>query len=417
MLEVKGFHGFRFAAEKVGTLDDVLTPPWDVITPEDRRVLIERSPYNMAHVLLPDAEGGRTRYKAAGRDLESWITDGALRQDQSDSFYLLEQEFADLDGYIHTRRGFFGVTRLPEPGQRLVLGHERTFSGPTEDRLRLIEATRANLGPVFVLYADPENELGPFLDQTEQGPPNDEVQTYDGVIQRIWQVPHDDAVTAFFRDKKLYIADGHHRFHTAGVYRDAMRARELPDGPRPYDYVLMGFVALTDPGLQIYPPHRLAPIPEDFRASTFLADLKRWFEVRSVEEDFPSRVKAQSGCTIGVAINGIGDYLLTLRDIDRTKMLGEDHGPAWRNLDVVVLHRGIIEGILGFPEDTQFVYEHDAGKALQAIRRGDYGLAFLLKAVQSEEVCACAEAGDPMPQKSTYFSPKLPSGAVIHRLV
>jgi len=415
MLDVKGFRGFRFVPEKVGPLDDVITPPYDVIGPAERRMLAQRSPYNMAHLLLPEPRDGLTGADAAARDLDAWIAEGALRQDPTESFYLLEQTFADMEGYVHLRRGFFAVTRLPEPGERIVLGHERTFKRPFEDRLRLIEATRANLGSIFVLYADPDDTLAAFLNHMDDYPPDAVASTHDAVIQRLWRVPHDDGIAAFFRDKRLYIADGHHRFHTAVAYRDAMRERERAN--RPYDYVLMGFVAFCDPGLTIYPPHRLAPLPEGFTVEKFLADLERWFEVHAVDEDLLGQVKAQPGCAIGVAIAGIGRYLLVLRDVDRAEMLGDDHGAAWRDLDVTVLHRGIVERILGLPEDTQFVYEPDADKALEAVKRDEFGLGFLLKAIQSEEVCACAEAGDAMPQKATYFYPKLPSGAVIHRLV
>ena len=416
MLEVRGFRGLRFAPEQVGSLDDVVTPPWDVIGPADRRTLADRSPYNMARVLLPEPVDGLAPEEAAARDLNAWIGQGILRQDPADSFYLIEQEFADMEGYVHSRRGFFGVARLPEPGERLVLGHERTFRGPLEDRGRLTNATRANLGPVFVLHDDPDGALSPFLSQMDSRPPDAVARTIDGVIQRVWRVPHDEGVTAFFRDKRLYIADGHHRFNTAVLYRDRMRQHECSNSPQPYDYILMGFVAFGDPGLMIYAPHRLVPRPDGFKPSTFLTKLKRWFEVHFVDEDLPGRVRDEPGCAIGLAIDGIGQYLLILRDIDRVHLLGDDHGPAWRNLDVAVLHRGIIERLLGLPQDSQFVYEYDPRVALEAVQRGEHDLAFLLKAVQSEEIAACAEAGDPMPQKATYFFPKLPSGLVIHRL-
>jgi uncharacterized protein (DUF1015 family) len=269
---------------------------------------------------------------------------------------------------------------------------------------------------VFVLYADPEQALAPFLGQMDACPPDMQMTTFDGVLQRVWRVPQDDTVTAFFRGQTLYIADGHHRFRTAMVYRDMMRAKEQPDGPRPYDYIMMGFVSFSDPGLQIDPPHRLVPMPEDFSAIAFLDALAPWFEVEPVTADLPARLTAQPGCAFGLAIRGHGEYLLTLRDIDRVAMLGDDHGAAWRNLDIAVLHRGIIERLLGLPADTQFAYVHNAEKALEFVRNAESGLAFLVKPVHPKEVRACAEDGDPMPQKATYFFPKLPTGAALHRL-
>jgi uncharacterized protein (DUF1015 family) len=248
--------------------------------------------------------------------------------------------------------------------------------------------------------------------------------TIDGVRQEFWRVPHDESVTEFLCDKTLYIADGHHRFLTACAYRDAMR-KAHPDakGPRPYDFVLMGLVAFEDPGLAIYPPHRLLPKPDGFESARFLEDLARWFEVVPVESSLDKEVEragkaAPSGaCIFGVAIHDKGEYLLKLRDLPRDQLLGNDRAAAWRDLDVAVLHRGVIEGILGVPEGTQFTYEKSAERAIAAAQEGEAELAFILRPTRAAQIRACAEAGEPMPQKSTYFFPKIPSGVVIHRLI
>ena len=416
MLEVKGFRGLRFVPERVQSLDAVITPPYDVITAEERRALAGRNPYSMVRLILPEEEDGLTRYEVAARYLDAWIADGILEQDRVESFYLIEQTFRDGAGGERMRRGFLGVAKLPEADENYVLGHERTFPATTEDRVRLTEATRANLGPVFALYADRENRLDAFLAQTRGRPPDFSARTIDDVAQRVWRVPHDGAVMEFFRGKRLYIADGHHRFQTARVYRDEMRKREQPTGLRPYDYVLMGFVSITDPGLLICATHRLMAMPRGFELERFISVAKRWFDVEPLETCLAQKVAAEPGCAIGVAIRNAGQYLLRLRLIDRVALLGVDHGPAWRNLDVAVLHRGVIERVMGLSGETPFVYERDAAKALDAVARGDYGFAFVLKATSSDQICACAEAGEPMPHKSTYFFPKLPSGAVIHRL-
>ncbi|HOZ47004.1 MAG TPA: DUF1015 domain-containing protein [Candidatus Hydrogenedentes bacterium] len=416
MLEVRPFRAHRFDPSLAGLLDDVITPPWDVIGPEHRAALAQRNPYNMVHLILPQPDAEEMPADAAGRRIEEWIARGVLQQEDTPCFYLLEQEFADGEGYVQRRRGFFAVTRLPEPGQSFVLGHERTFDVRVDDRLRLTRATRANLGPVFVLYDDSAGALSSFLEGTNASSPSFEARTHDGVIHRVWITPDEPTITRFFADKKLYIADGHHRFRTAMLYRDEQRAIERPDGLRPYDYVLMGFVAFQDPGLRIYPPHRMVSLGHRLDERRFLADLEPWFEVHYVD-DLPGRVRAESGCAIGLILDGIGQYLLRLRPIDRVALLGNDHGPAWRNLDVAVLHRGILERILGLGADTPFEYECNAAEAIRAVREGRFDMAFLLKPSQPEDVAACAEAGDTMPQKATYFFPKLPSGAVIHRLV
>ena len=418
MLDVCGFRGLTFDTGKVLSQNHVITPPYDVISPAERELLAKLSPYSMVHLLLPRERDGLSRYESAAAHLETWIEQGILVQDPEPSFYLLRQHFVDLDGAPRVRRAFFGVTRLPKRGEKTILGHERTFNKPVEDRLRLTQATRANLGAVFVLYADPEQVLAPFFAHMDAHPPAAAADTLDGVKQEFWRVPHSDAVTAFFRDKILYIADGHHRFQTAQTYRDALRQQKPSAGPQPYDYVLMGFVCLDDPGLKIYPPHRLVPKPDGFDLSSFLKALDPWFEVLPVCEDLPGHVEQDpSACVIGVAIHGEGDYLLRWRDRDRTALLGDDRGPAWRDLDVALLHRGIIEGILGMPPETQFAYVKSAGQAMHAAHSGSTGLAFILRATRADQIRACAEAGEPMPQKSTYFFPKLPSGVVIHRLI
>ena len=416
MPEVKGFRAYRYVQSRVGSYDQVITPPFDVISPEERLELMARSPYNLTHLILPEEKYGVSKYEAAAKDFQSFVSQGVLAQDAEDSFYLLEQTFNDIDGKQHTRRGFFGVAKIPEPGVETVLGHERTFITKIQDRLALTRATRTNLGAVFSLYSDPDGAMRPFLDQMRARPEDMLAHTIDNVTQRVWRVPHDPRVTDFFLSKKLYIADGHHRFATAVAYRDEMRAKEKPTGPRPYDYVLMGFVDMDDPGLLVYPAHRVLDPPADFSTEDFLAKLKRWFDVTPSGDGLAQEVRdaAPSGCAIGLAIRGADRYLLKLRDIDRVEYLGSDRGPAWRELDVAILHRGIIENTLGLPEGAEFVYEHSAQKALDLVDSGKKGLAFILNATLARQIQGCAEAREPMPQKSTYIYPKLPSGAAIN---
>lgn len=417
MLSVHPFRGFRYDPAKVGNLDQCITPPYDVISPEERARLAASSPYNLVHLILPEAARGEDKYAAAGMLIEEWIAAGVLVQDPAPVYTLLRQTFTGLDGQRHVRRGFLAITRLPEHGEHYVLGHERTFDKPVADRLRLTQETRANLGPVFVLYSDPAGNLAPFLAQMEQRPAEYRATTIDGTLQEFWRVPPDTRVNAHLCGKTLYIADGHHRFQTACVYRDEMR-RQFPHAKNPpWDYALMGFVALEDPGLAIYPTHRLAPEPEGFSAPRTLDALKEWFEVRAVPHDsiVEALETAPGKCVIALVTDN-GAWLLTLQEHDRERLLGTDRGPAWRDLDVAVLHRGILERILGFPEGFAFAYEKSAERAVEAVRRGEAGLAFLLRPTKASQICACAEAGERMPQKSTYFFPKLPSGGVIYRL-
>ena len=414
MAEVRGFSAFRFDPAVVGNLDNVVTPPFDVITEDERVMLSARSPYNYTHVILPQDRDGKSKYDVAAETLGKWIAEGALKQDGEESFYLLEQTFTALDGATFVRRGFFGVAKVPEPGEDTVLGHERTFEWKVTDRLALTEATRTNLGAVFVLYKDDNHALGPFLNQMNMRAPDLEARTFEGVTQKVWRVKADPAVTAFFKDKKLYIADGHHRYRTAHTYRDKMRLAERPDGPRPYDYVLMGFIAMYDEGLFVYPAHRVIDLPEGFNQQTFLKDLEQWFEVLPVEDHLAEHVREEEECAIGVAFKGGKQFVLRLRDIDRVELLGNEHGAAWRDLDVSVLHGGILERLLHFPSDALHIYEKDPKLAIDMVESGKKGAAFILRNMLPAQVCACAEARESMPQKATYFFPKLPSGAAVY---
>lgn len=416
MTEIRGFRGYRFDSSVVGSYDDVITPPYDVINEAQRRELMARSPYNMVHVLLPEGEG-EERYRNAAQRLDSWLSEGAMKQDAEPSFYLLSQTFRGLDGEELVRKSFFATARLPEYGKSSFLDHERVFEKKVTDRLSLTEHTRANLGAVFVMYRDPEGKMTSFYDVINERPEDMRATTIDGVTQRVWKVPHDDAVTRFFRDETLYIADGHHRFRTACLYRDRMHEREQPDTEQPYDFILMGFVAMEDSGLRVWPTHRLADPPPGFDEKAFIEAAGKWFDITPAGDDLPARVEDAPGCALGMAVHGGGRYLLTLRDIDRAALLGEDRTDAWRDLDVAVLHRGLLERIMGMPEGAEYEYEPRADAALDAVVAGKKGLAFFLKGTRTEQICACAHAADPMPQKSTYFFPKLPSGAVIHRLV
>lgn len=418
MLEIKPFCGLRFDPAVTGCLDAVITPPYDVITPEERDRLAAGSPWNMTHVILPKAgpEGG-SPYDSAARTLAKWKSDNGLRRDDTPSYYLLRQTFTDLDGQTQVRRAFFAAVKLPEAGERHILGHERTFDKPVEDRLLLTRATRTSLGAVFVLYSDPEARLAAFLGQMDARPADLTATTFEGVRQELWRVAEDPAVAPFFPGHTLYIADGHHRFRTACTYRDEIRAREGADGGlKPYDYALMGFVAFEDPGLQVYAAHRVVKECA-MDHEQVMAALAPWFDAAPAKGDLAARVKdAPDDGVFGLVTRDHGQWLLTFKGPDRAALLGDDRAKAWRDLDVALLHRGIFERILGQPEGAEYGYEKFASGAVAAVREGGAPMAFLLRATRADQIRACAEAGEPMPQKSTYFFPKLCTGAVMYPL-
>ena len=416
MPEVRGFSAIRYNPEKIDDFDKVITPPFDVINPQQREELHGRSPYNMARILLPDERDGKTKYEAAAEDLDAWIAEDVFKQDDADSLYLLEQTFKGLDGNEYTRRGFFGVAKLPEEGERTILGHERTFEYKVKDRLALTKACEANTGAVFVMYEDPDRDIDFLYAPMDECEPDMTATTIEGTHVRLWRVGHDDRIPAFFEQRSLYIADGHHRFLTACVNKRDTRAAN-GDQPGRHDYIMMGFVPLHDPGLIVYPAHRALDIPENFDEGQFFEKVEEWFDIKKTEGALVDAVNAESNTAFGLTIGGEGDCVLVLKDgVDRAEFLGEEHGPAWREVDVSVLHGGLFERIMGLDVNTEFVYEPDPAKVVDLVSSGEKGMALLLQNMNPAQICRCADADEYMPQKATYFFPKLPSGAVIHRL-
>lgn len=418
MLEVKGFRAYRFSEKVVGNLSHALTPPFDVIDAVQRKALAALGPHNMTHVILPEAQGELDRYESAAKIFDGWIEEGALAQDAEDSYYLLEQRFEDGEGAERVRRALLAAVKIPENEGETILGHERTFRRRVEDRLALTRAARMMPSPLLTMYSDPETELGAFLGQMDDQEPHCQAGTIDGVTQRLWRIADGEGVvTRFFSEKTLYIADGHHRFETARAYREEVRRDNPSPTPLPSDYVLLGLVAFEDPGLFVYPAHRILDLPEGFVFERFRSELEDYFEVRAVEGDLARHMSApDAAATFGMAIRGEGCFALTLKDVDRREWLGDDHAAAWRDLDVSVLHRGIFEGILRLGEDAEFDYEPDEAKALALWERGEKDAVFLLKGVTPAQIRACADAHEFMPQKATYLFPKLPAGGAIYRL-
>ena len=417
MAVVTSFRAWRFDPAVTGPLDQVITPPYDVISPAERDSLAQLSPYNMVHVILPrPAADEPDPYAAAARHFQRWIARQALKQDDQPSWYLLRQDFVDPRGVQRTRHAFFARVKLPEAGENRILGHERTFDKPFEDRLRLLQAVGAVPGAVFVLYTDPTRRVQSVFDGLRNRPADAAFTTFEGTRQQLWRVPAECLDVSSLENQTLYIADGHHRFRTACVYRDEMRAKTgICDGRQPWDYTLMGFVAFEDPGLAVYPTHRLIPAGHALDRTAVRTALEPWF---TIEDKDPDHIAALTEVASGQGRFGVvwpeePAWLLTFRG-DRSVLLGTARHEAWRNLDVALLHAGVLEHLLGITAEVPLTYEKDAETAVAAITQGKAAAAFLLRSTPPDQIRACAEAGEPMPQKSTYFFPKLPTGAVIY---
>jgi uncharacterized protein (DUF1015 family) len=413
--EVLPLQALHYDLDRV-RLGDVVAPPYDVIDARQREELVARSDHNVVVLDLPRAPGSDP-YEHAARLLAKWVEDGILTRDAEPAIWALEQEYAAPDGSRLTRRGFLARVRLAPYGEG-IRPHERTQPGPKEDRLRLTRATRHNLSPIFALHpGDAWRHLEPALG----GDPWAEVADGDGTMHRVWRIGDPavhEATAAELETGDLLIADGHHRYETSLAYQ-----REVGSG-RPADYVLMALVSLEDPGLSVFPTHRLiSGLAENAGKQEALATgLERLFEIEEVTTD-----QLDPKGTDGIGVFGYIDsqskrsLRLRLRHTGRLDQALSGRSDAYRTLDAAILEELVLKGILGMSAEDIAAkrgigYTPNVEEALAKLDAGDYQAAFLLRPTSVDQVRAVAAAGETMPPKSTYFFPKLLTGIVFNPL-
>jgi len=437
MPAIAPFRGIRYAAAG-RALGSLLAPPYDVVTPAHRETLAARSPHNIVHVVLPQPEPGdvpgNDRYARAARRFQEWRASGVLQPDPRPTLYALEQSFASPDGRERVRRGVVAAVRMHDLREGVIRAHESTLAGPLADRLELLRSVRANLSPVFGLYDDPRAEVAAALAGAFQADPVAVAETDDAVRQRLWRLDDPAAVAGVqraFADRALLIADGHHRYESALAFRDWIDAREpgLPPDAG-HRWSLMFLLATNDPGLVIYPTHRLLRGVPGLRVADLLARLEPYFEVTPVEEDIRrptgrawaiSRLSEHLGKSSAFLVVTAEDgraRLLVLRDGADLSRLRLPADQNLRALDVSILHGAVLEGAIGLSRASQdrqenLAYVRDAGEAVARTLGGEFQAAFLLNPTPMWQVQAVADAGLTMPQKSTWFHPKIPSGLVM----
>ncbi|MBI5848537.1 MAG: DUF1015 domain-containing protein [Nitrospirae bacterium] len=412
MAEVVPFKGVLFNVPKVSKSsgEELLAPPYDIITPEDRLVLYAKSPYNIVRIDFgiknPEDNEHENRYTRAKASLESWLKEEALVSSRRPGFYCYEVAYT-MQGKKLTLRGFLGLVKLEALGKGNIHPHEYTHSKPKKDRLDLMRYCEANISPIFSIYNSPEKKASGILQDKSREKPYIEAMDASGSVHRLWQIDDDKsvgAITAELANKAVFIADGHHRYETALEYQKEMQKKEGPSGsPRPYDYVLMFLANMADEGLTILPTHRLV---KEFPADA-LEQLSADFDIREMKitDDIPSAIAGRRDM-YGLYTGGDTWHSLSYK--------GEGiHGvpPELRDLDVTILHDLIFKQIL----DIEAVsYEMNLEKCLQAVRSGDFSAAFFLNPTGVYDVERVALASLRMPPKSTYFYPKLMTGMVLN---
>jgi uncharacterized protein (DUF1015 family) len=432
MANIFPFRALRYNPERV-SINDVVTQPYDKITPEMQEKYYQSSPHNLVRVILGRHEArdnqGNNVYTRAAEYFRSWRSEGVLVADPQPSIYVYSQQFSvptEL-GKTHERRGFIALGQLEPYDAGVVFRHEQTLSGPKVDRLNLLRATQAHFGQLFMLYNDPAGEIDEALVKITRYAPNVEVCDEYNVRHRLWVAPGlVDLVRRKMADKKLIIADGHHRYETALNYQAERRTQDgKAAGDEPYDRVMMTFINMYGEGVVILPTHRVLSGLSGFDAVKFRKGAESFFEIEAAPTDLDGREatdllrqEAEREIAILVASRG-ANLLLRLRQGASEALLSE-LSPHQRELDVVILHKLLIEGVLGISEaavreQKHIAYVRSAQEAIERVRDGA-DLACLINPVRVGQVRDIAFAGEVLPQKSTDFYPKLLSGLTIYAL-
>jgi len=434
MADIRPFRALRYDLQRV-TASQVVTQPYDKITAAMQERYYAASPYNLVRIILGRAESGDNTLKnvyTRARDFsQNWRAEGVLRQDAEPSIYAYSQAFTAPSGVSCERRGFIALGRVEDYSAQVVYRHEQTLAKPKADRLELLRATRTHFEQLFLLYED-SGEIDSLL-ATQTKPTIDVVDEY-GVTHRVWQIS-DPAVIASvrsaMRDRKLVIADGHHRYETALNFRNESRdSSKQHDPDAPYEFVMMTFVNMNDPGLLVLPTHRVVHSLSSFSMESFLKTAGELFEVEELDASIDAakatevlREKGRSGTALLAATT---DRAVVLHS-QKPALLRYMEGLSQRqqSLDVVVLHKGLLEGVLKLSEESirnqqNLSYIREASEALASARGRTQGkkadVVFLMNPCPVQKVRDIAFAGEVMPQKSTDFYPKLLSGLTAYAL-
>ena len=446
------FRGITYDPRKVGNLSQVVAPPYDVISPEAQDTLYRRHPQNIVRLILnketPQDTPQDNRYTRSAALYRTWLKEGILVRASTPHFYFLREEFpssilpsapGNLAGQKIVRQGFIGLIHLEEYSAGVVLPHEKTQTKPRADRLALMEACQANFSQIFSLYTDEEGAMASIYERVfSSAPPSMDVTDSEGVRRRLWMA-NDPAILQRIREvmrpKEIFIADGHHRYETALAYRKGQR-KIFPNGTgrETYNFTMVYFAAMEDPGVFILPTHRVVYNLENFAADSLLNELRSDFSVEAFEfqtgqeKDTRDRLLRELAArsakkrVLGMQVKGLKKYfLLTLKDervIDRVE---PGIAPSLKALDVNLLHIPILQKRLNIqPQDLaaskKVLYFKDAGEAASAVLLGDGQIAFFLNPTRVYQVRDVSLAGQTMPSKSTFFYPKLLSGLVINPL-
>lgn len=426
MATIKGFRGVRFT-EKAGTIGELCCPPYDIISEEQRQSYVEQNPHNVIRLELPR---GERPYEEAADTLRAWFSSGVLSQDEREGLYIYEEEFT-ARGVPNKIKGLICLVKVEDFSKGVVLPHEQTLSKAKTDRFNLQMATGCQSSQIYSLYIDHEHTTLSLIDALSDRAPDAAFTDESGVTHRLWCVYDPDALeqaAGQFEKRRLYIADGHHRYETSINIRNRLRETGvITDESHPGNYVMMMLCDMEHPGLVVFPTHRLIRDMPDVDIPSLLAECEAYFDITpslpltGMQEQLDD-LYAQGKKSFAL-YTGKDDYtLLTLRDLGAVKRFEPEMSDEYCNLDVSVLHTLVLEHILGIDKENMMNqvnlnYTRVLEEAIDKVRDGTYDFSFIMNPTKVEEIGAVAAAGEKMPQKSTYFYPKLTTGLVMNKFM
>ena len=426
MANIKAFRGLRYT-EKAGCISQLACPPYDIISDEQRMEYLNTNENNIIRLELPK---GDNAYKVAGENLKSWLDNKILTKDENEGIYVYEMEFSVKESEVKKVKGFISLVKLEEFSKGIVLPHEETLSKAKTDRFNLMSETFCNFSQIYSLYMDEDNSVFTLVDKASARTSDIEVTDADGVIHRLWCVYDKDIiekVTEKFNDKKLYIADGHHRYETALNFHKHLCEQGISNENCDSGYVCMMLVNMENEGLVVFPTHRIVRDLADFSVEQVIDKCKEYFDIL-LEND----INTAEG-KLAILYNEdkkafalyTGDkkyYLLVLKDTEIMKKLLPDMSDAYCQLDVSILHSLVLERLFGIDKENManqknLTYTKILDEAIKAVDDKNANCAFILNPTRVSEIRDVALASEKMPQKSTYFYPKLITGLVMNKFL
>lgn len=424
MATIKAFRAIRYNQSTV-TMGNVVAPPYDVISPDQQNGYYTKDPFNVIRLILGREED---RYGAAAKTYDEWQKQHVLVRDPEPSIYPLVQTFKGLNGSPVQRKGFIALCRLEEFEKKIVLPHEKTLSKAKEDRFKLFKATKSNFSQVFTLYSDPGKTIDTYVTTFHSLKPVIDVE-FEGVRNQLWAITDPAVITsiaAAMEPKQVLIADGHHRYETGLAYRDLMRSQNPNHtGKELYNYIMMFFTNLDDEGLVIFPTHRVIHSLPHYDGSALTAKLQEHFDLQiyPTEQMMMEALGRHDRFAYGfVSKHSSKFFTAALKDASMLPALVKDDLPAVvKNLDVVLLHNYIIRDLLGVSQEAQekklnIHYIQNVHDCVEEVAAGASQIAFFVNPTKIEQVRDVSKSGNTMPQKSTFFYPKLISGLVFNKM-